>query len=104
MSDLEYDGLCGVPSRFTLWDGTRLRCRYEMGHAGGHDWKKYESQFRLMGGITRDEVRALAKSGSPAARAILGIPLNCSCTPLFTSDRELVEYIFSPDCEAHEKR
>ena len=103
MTDPAYDGLCGIPSLFTLWDGTRLRCKYEMGHGGDHDWKKYERQFVIQGGISRDEVFKRAKEGSPAARAILGIPLDCSCMPLFSTEGEIVEYLFSPDCEAHQK-
>jgi hypothetical protein len=38
--DPNYDGHCGIPSLFQLSAGTRLRCRYELGHAGEHDWKK----------------------------------------------------------------
>lgn len=103
MTDLSYDGLCGIPSPFSTRDGLHLRCKFELGHHGDHDWKKYESQFRIFGGITRTEVLQRAKEGSPAARAILGIPLDCSCTPLFSEDRELVEYLFSPECKAHAK-
>ncbi len=102
MSDPAYDGLCAIPSFFTM-DGLHLRCKFEMGHGGDHDWKKYESQFRIFGGITKSEVRERAKEGSPAARAILGVPLDCSCTPLFSTEGEIVEYLFSPDCEAHKK-
>jgi hypothetical protein len=105
MADPAYDGLCGIASDFTLRDGRRLRCKYELGHAGDHDWKKYEGQFQLFGGITRDGVIYHARRGSLAAQAIaeswLKIPPGCTCTPLFSEEGERVDFLFAPDCKAH---
>lgn len=103
MADPAYDGLCGIPSRFTLRDGTHLRCRYELGHAGDHEWEKHADAFRIFGGIQRSDALRRAKHGNVAARAILRIPLDCTCNPLYSADGERVDYLFVPDCKAHAK-
>jgi hypothetical protein len=102
MADPTYDGLCGVPSHFALRDGKHLRCKYELGHAGDHEWKKYEEQFAIRGGwITREEALRRAKRGSAFAQAILRIPPGCVCTPLYSQEGDVVDYLFSPECKAH---
>jgi hypothetical protein len=103
VSNPTFDGLCGIPSPFTTRDGLHLRCKFEMGHGGDHDWKKYKAQFRILGGITWDEVRRRVKKGSPAARAMLGIPLDCRCTPIFSEEGNLAEYLFDAKCPVHAK-
>ncbi len=100
MTDVSDDGLCGVIAPFTK-DGSHFRCQWELAHGGDHSWKRYERQFYIFCGIRRGEIVERAQQGSVAARAMLGIPRNCSCQPLFSTEGEIVEYLFSPDCEAH---
>lgn len=104
MSNPAFDGLCGIPLPHAIRGGTYIRCTYDINHSGEHSWKKYEDQLCIMGGISHKEVLIRAKQGSPAARAILGVPLNCSCTPIFTDEGELVDYMFAAKCEAHEPK
>ena len=56
MSDPNFDGLCGIPWRYPLQDGSYIRCRLYAGHHGKHDWEKYpEDQrakvFRITPGV-----------------------------------------------------
>lgn len=73
MSDPHYDGLCGIPSFFQDQGGRHFRCQHEMGHGGDHSWKRYESQFRIFGGITHQDVVNQAARGNVAAQAILAV-------------------------------
>lgn len=92
MFDPTLDGTCGVASLFTTRDGLHLYCKYEPGHGGDHDWKKVEHEFYLHFGVTGAE---LAARRHP-------VPEHCCCTPVREiPDGRIVEYIFSPNCEAH---
>lgn len=88
MADPNYDGLCGIASTFTLRDGKHLRCKYELGHAGDHEWKMHKGQFVIRGGVVRRDLR----------------PSGCTCTALLSSEGERVDYLFSPDCKAHARK
>ena len=100
MSDLDYDGLCGMPLMSPLRDGRYLRCRWVLGHAGSHSWQPYVEQFGIFGGIALGDVLERARAGSVAARAMIGQPDNCSCIPKVV-DWTIVDYLFDGDCEAH---
>jgi len=105
VADPSYDGLCGIPSLFRLADGRYLRCRYEPGHVGDHEWRRHEHQFDIVGGITVDEILRRARQGSAAAQsmaATLGIPPGCTCTPVFSSDGGATTFLFAPDCTVHD--
>jgi hypothetical protein len=92
VADPKYDGLCGIPSRFTTRDGLYLRCTFEFGHGGDkHSWEKLEPCFHLFGGITLAE----------AWERLYAVPEGCTCAVRRAEDGSIVEYIFSPDCPAH---
>lgn len=106
MTDSNYDGLCGIYANFASSD-LRLRCNYHIGHAGTCSFEKYRRQLMIFGGITRSECieRAMkGGTGAIAARAILGIPDDCVCRPIFDDNRKLVDFIFAANCEAHNKK
>lgn len=101
MVDLDLDGLCGVP--FQNWNGVWLRCRKDMFHLDDHDWVRQRVTIRGAG-LYLDDVYARAREGNHAAQAILGVPRDCTCRPLFAHGtlHEIIDWIFSPDCMAHE--
>lgn len=101
MSDPAYDGLCGIPYPISIGGGIYLRCRYDLHHEGEHDWEKYRNAFQILGGIKRKEVLARARKGSPAARAMLGMPYDCSCVPCLGEDGNIADYVYDPACVAH---
>ena len=92
MSDPTYDGLCGIPSHFTDNGGRHLRCKFELGHGGDHEWEKHRSQFQLCGGVFHSDM----------VRWFHPIPKGCICTPLREPDGKIVEWIFKIDCPAHQ--
>ncbi len=93
----DLDGRCGIPSLFTLWDGSKLYCRFEAGHQGDHEWKKHESKFHIMGGVTRSEF----------LEHVHPVPEGCTCKPIrLTSedrweDGRIVDWVFEPACPVH---
>lgn len=101
MSDPAYDGLCGRPCPCQLPGGGYLRCRLTLAHAGACDWEGKRIGLEIFGGLRREDAVLHAKRGSVAARAMLGMPLDCSCTPLFGDGWEIVDYLFDGECEAH---
>jgi hypothetical protein len=94
VSDPFYDGLCGVPARFTMWDGTHLRCKFEMGHGGDHDWEKHRDKFVIRGGTFSNEH---VQRRHPVVE-------HCCCAPVREMDGTIIEYIFSPNCEPHNRK
>lgn len=98
MADPAYDGLCGIPSTWSMWDGTKLRCSFEMGHGGDHEWKKYEGDSRIHAHITGGVFR------SDMIRWFHPVPKGCICQPLRADSGEIVEYVFRPECEVHAVR
>lgn len=103
VADPNYDGLCGIAYPYKIGGSLWLRCRYSLGHAGEHEWEKHRGHLKLFGGITRKEIFDRAKKGSVAARAILGIPDDCNCTPIPDEEGDIADYLFTPDCPAHSR-
>ena len=89
----DYDGLCGIPCPIPLRVGTYLRCNFELGHGGDHSWKKHEHHIRIFGGVTFNDM----------GRHFYRVPDGCCCIPVRTTEGEIAEYIFSPDCKVHSK-
>jgi len=68
MSQYDNDGLCGVISPHTLFDGTRLCCRHPFGHEGEHSWVKALPNYQPP---ALNEIIERAHDGSPVAEAML---------------------------------
>ncbi len=101
MSDPRYDGLCGIASPFTTRDGLHLRCKFEMGHGGDHDWKKYEGQFTIVGGVFRSDM----------IRWFHPVPEGCTCKPIRQTDPDdvredgkIIDWVFDPSCVVHDPK
>lgn len=99
MSDPTYDGLCGIPSFFTV-DGRHFRCKLEMGHGGDHDWKKHEHHFHIVGGVTRNDM----------IRHFHPVPVGCTCQPIrqrceddIREDGKIVDWVFDATCTVHNR-
>jgi hypothetical protein len=101
VSDPTYDGLCGVPCPSPLRDGRYLRCRLSLGHGGAHDWAKHLEQLAIAGGIRLEEVVERALRGSVAARALIGMPDGCTCTPRVSAEGQIIDYLFDAACSVH---
>jgi hypothetical protein len=96
-----YDAICGIPAPFTTTDGLEIPCRRDLNHQGDHDWRQYLYCVRIFCGITRSEVVQRAINGSAAARAMLGVPYECTCELSRSVEGIGVERALDPACRVH---
>jgi len=90
----DHDGRCGIVSTFQAADGTRFRCRLEVGHGGDHDWKRLEDRFVIRAGVFHED---MVKWFHPK-------PEHCTCQPIREMSGKIIDWVFSPTCTAHAKK